>query len=118
PSARPDGCAGSLPPFVPRLPAAQADTYLERLRSVLDGDLIGVGYQVVVPEGVVGCSALRAHQGVLAFVLNPHEGDLPYLSGPAAAHGDDDHRETGVAQGVGLRAARALVGLPLFPHPL
>jgi hypothetical protein len=109
---------GALPPGGAFLAGDLTDFCLERLRPVLDGDLIRIGLEVVVPDRVLGSSALRCHEDVLTVVFNPHQGNLADLSALVASHGHDDHRETRVPKGVGLLATRALVGLYLLPHPL
>src|SRR3984893_3771608 len=86
------GGDGPLPP--PRALFARdlTDSRVERLGAVLDDDLIGIGREVGVPDGVLGSPALRGHEGVLSVVLNPHQRDLAHGPTLVAAHRHDDHR--------------------------
>src|SRR5690625_7368901 len=79
-------------------------------RAVLHLDM-GVGDEVVVPDGVLGGTALGRHDGVAALVLHPHEWRLAQLAGPGSAAGENDD---GLAlQGGALGARGALVELHL-----
>ena len=62
-------------------------------------------------------AAVRRHERVLAVVLDAHQRRLAQLAALIATGGDQDDRQPGVTQCVGLLAAGALVGLDLLAHP-
>src|SRR5450755_1044199 len=109
---------GALPPGCPLLAGQLADRHVERLGAILDHDGVRVGLEVVVPDRVGGRPALGGDQQVLAVVLHAHERRLAQLAALIAAAGDDDHGKPGVAERIGLLAARGLVSLHLIADPL
>jgi hypothetical protein len=99
---------------------AEAGAELARVQEVRGEhrNRSGVGGQVVVPDRVLWRPAHGGDEGVLAVVLDAHQGRLAQLAGLVAAGGEDDHRRPRVPQRVGLAAAGALVGLHLVADPL
>ncbi len=109
--------SGPFPPLPSFITGDQPDLGIERLGAVLDHHL-GIGYQIAIPARVLGGATLGCHQGVVAIVLHPHEGDLADLSRLVASHCDDDNRDTGVPQGVGPGSPRGLLLGHLLGHPI
>jgi hypothetical protein len=96
----------------------QADPELERLRAVLDQDLVRMGREVVVP-GRIGrrsptFEATSAYSPSCSTLIRAFLRMLPLLLSRMVRitpHGEDDHREA--RERVGLLATRSLVGLDL-----
>ncbi len=65
-----------------------------------------------------GRAALGGDHRVRAVVLDPHQRHLPDLAALLAARGEQHHRQTRVAEGVGFAAVRRLVAGDLVTHPL
>ena len=77
----------------------------------------GLAVRLWTQTGSLRAAAVGAHQGVLALVLHPHQGDLADVAALVPPHGHDDDRDARVPQRVGLPAAGALVGLDLVANP-
>src|SRR5947208_15621569 len=60
---------GAFPPLGALLSRDLADAHVEGLRAVLDRHRLGIGLEVVVPDGVLWRTALRRDERVLAVVL-------------------------------------------------
>ena len=67
----------------------------------------GCARRLATHAGSVGRAALRADHRVDAVVLDPHERLLAHLAALRPAGAEDDDRQPGVAQGVGLAPAGA-----------
>ncbi len=107
----------ALPPVGPLVALDLADGHREGLGAVLNGDLVGVGHQVVEPLRLLGCAALRGHQGVDAVVLDLHHRVLAELAALGAPARHDDDRHAGVEQRVGPGASGRLVFRHLVADP-
>src|SRR6185312_11353837 len=86
--------------------------------AVLDAHGVRVGLQVVHPPGIGGSAALGPDQEVMTVALYPHQRRLADLSALRSSGRDDDDRQSGVEQGVGLATTGSLVVTDLVAHPL
>src|SRR3990172_7963434 len=86
-----------------------------RMVANLDGR---VHAQVVHPDRVLRCPALRPDKDVVRTVLDAHERGLPDRAGLVAGVGHDDHRQPGVAKRGAFGTAATLVKCDLFTHPI
>ena len=105
-----------LPPVLTLGSADLARDHVLLARAVLEFDQ-GIRADIVVPERMIRCTALRRHHGVPAVVFHPHHRRLVHLAAPGAAIGHDHHRQASLAQRQALRPAGTLVQFDLIAHP-
>ncbi len=112
------GGDGPVPPPRALVAFELADFDRERLGPVLDEHLVGMRFEVVVPDRMRGRAAHRRDERVLAVVLDAHQRDLADLAALVAAHRDDDDGQPTVEQRVRFFPAGPFVGRDLIADPL